>query len=89
MSTKCQPRQRIQHLGFLQVVRAEVSIDHGGLQTGMAENLLQRQDVPAIHHEVAGEGVTQDMCELALHQLNAGLLHCHTECSGRAFKYPA
>ena len=36
VSTNCQPRQRIQHFGFLKVSRAEVGVDHGHLQAGVA-----------------------------------------------------
>lgn len=47
--------------GILQVIRCQVRIAHGHGQSGVAEDLLQRQDVPAIHHEPAGEGVSQHM----------------------------
>jgi len=38
-----------------------VRIAHRHLDIAMAQDLLQRQDVAALHHVVAGEGVTQDV----------------------------
>ena len=43
--------------GILQVIRRQMRIAHGHGQVGVAQDLLQGQDVPAIHHEPTGEGV--------------------------------
>lgn len=42
-----------------------MGVDHGGLQAGVTQHFLQRQNVPSIHHEVARERVPQDVGELA------------------------
>lgn len=39
----------------------------------MAQDLLQGEDVSAIHHEVAGEGVSQYVGRLASGEGDAGL----------------
>ncbi len=44
---------------FLQMVRGEVSVDHGCLDVGVAHELLDRGQVDTVHDKMAGEGVTQ------------------------------
>lgn len=55
-------------------------IPHRHVQRRMPKNLLQRQDVPPIHHEVRGEGVAQDVGALATGQLDIAALHHAGEC---------
>lgn len=40
-------------------------ISHRKLQVGVAQYFLKREYVPAIHHKMAGEGVSADMGKLA------------------------
>lgn len=40
-------------------------IAHGHLDIAMTQDALQREDVPALHHVVAGERVPQDMSQLS------------------------
>lgn len=50
------------------MLRREMRIPHGHGQVGMTEDLLQRQDVAAVDHEVTCERVPQHMGELAFGQ---------------------
>ncbi len=43
-----------------------MGVSHGHRQRRMTQDFLQREDVPAIHHEVAGEGVPESVASLAL-----------------------
>lgn len=43
--------------GIRQVIRRQVRIAQGHGRGGVAQDLLQGQDFPAIHHEPTGEGV--------------------------------
>lgn len=45
----------------------------------MPKHLLECEDVSAIHHEVAGEGVAQYMGELTRQQFDTRFLHSHSE----------
>ncbi len=45
----------------------------------MAEHLLQGKDIPAVHHEVRREGVSQYVGFLASRQLEAGHFHGEVE----------
>ncbi len=38
-----------------------MGISHGHGDGGVAEDFLQHQDVAAVHHKVAGEGVAQNV----------------------------
>ena len=40
-------------------------ISHGHGDRGVPEDPLQTEDVPAAHHVVAGEGVSEDVGQLA------------------------
>lgn len=40
----------------------------------MPQNLLECEDIPAIHHEVTGKGMPESVTSLALRQLNRGPL---------------
>ncbi len=42
---------------------------HGHGNAAVTEDALQGEDVAAVHHEVTGEGVTQDVGELTLRQI--------------------
>jgi len=52
---------RPQLYGILQVIRSQVRIAHGHGQSGVAQDLLQGQNIPAVHHEPTREGVSQHM----------------------------
>lgn len=56
-STKLVNSQWVQPHRIFQVIRGEVGIAHGHGDGGVAEDFLQNQDVTAVHHKVAGEGV--------------------------------
>lgn len=43
------------------MIGCQVGIAHGHGNSGVTEDLLQHQDVAAVHHKVAGEGVAQNM----------------------------
>lgn len=47
-----------------------MAVSHGHFDIGVAEDSLQHQDVAAIHHEVAGEGMAQNVGTLASRQLD-------------------
>lgn len=49
-------------------------VSHGHRQRRIPKDFLEREDVPTIHHEVAGKGVPQSMASLPLRQLNRGAL---------------
>lgn len=49
-------------------------IAHRHRERGMPQNLLEREDVPTIHHEVTREGVPESVAGLALRQLDSGAL---------------
>ena len=48
------------------MIRRRMGVSHGHRQRRMTQDFLQREDVPAIHHEVAGEGVPESVASLAL-----------------------
>lgn len=66
-----------------------MGVDHGGLQAGVTQHFLQRQNIPAVHHEMACERVAQDVGELTRQQFNPRFLDGHTKRANRAFEYPA
>ena len=85
-SHRMQPRERIELPCFLEMVRGQVRVPHCHLQARMPEDALQRQNVAAIHHEVAREGVAEYVSELSLRQFNACVAHAHAESARRTFK---
>jgi len=46
----------------------------------MTQDLLKRQNVASVHHEVTGEGVPQNVGTLAFRQLYPGPIDRATEC---------
>jgi len=44
-----------------EVILRQVRIAHSHLDIAVAQNSLQREDIAALHHVVAGEGVPQDV----------------------------
>ena len=50
--------------GSGEVIRRQMRIAHGHLDIAMTQDALQREDVPALHHVVAGERVPQDVSQL-------------------------
>lgn len=48
-----------------EVIRGQVGVAHGHLDIAVAQDALQGEDVAALHHVVAGEGVSQDVGQLA------------------------
>ena len=50
--------------GILQMLWREMRIAHGHDHSGMSENFLQGQDIPAVLHKVTGEGMPQHVCGL-------------------------
>ena len=49
----------------------QVRIAHGHGQAGVAQDFLQREDVPALLHEVAGKGVPECVAGLPFRQDDA------------------
>lgn len=50
--------------GSREVIGREVRIAHGHLDVAVAQDALQSDDVPALHHVMAGEGVAEDVGHL-------------------------
>lgn len=57
------------------MVRSQVSIAHRHFYVVMAQDFLQRKDVPAGHHEMCGERVTQNVGKLPARKHNGGFIH--------------
>jgi len=57
-----------------------MGIPHSHVQRRVPKNLLQRQNIPAIHHEVRREGVAQNVGALATRQLDIAAPHHTGEC---------
>lgn len=51
-----------------------MGISHRHRERRMTQDFLEREDVPAIHHEVTGEGMPERVASLPLRQLNRGPL---------------
>ena len=62
------------------MLRCQVRIAHRHSQTAVAKDFLQHQNIPAVHNEVAGEGVSENMGQLASRQRQTGPLHPIPEC---------
>lgn len=71
--------QRAESDHVLQEVRGEVCIPHGHGQRRVPENLLQGQDIAAVHHEVRGERVAEHVRFLPTGEGDAGHLHGEVE----------
>lgn len=52
-----------------------MGIAHGHYQVLMTKDFLERQNIPASHHEMTGKGVTQHVCHLSCWQLQADTLN--------------
>lgn len=60
--------QWVERFCFLQMVWRKMCIAHRHGQAAVTKNFLQHQDIPAIHHKVTGEGMSQYMRELPFRQ---------------------
>ena len=63
------------------MIRRQVGVAHRHADVGMAKNLLQAQNVAAVHHEVTGERMPQDVRGLASREFYIGVLCRAPECS--------
>lgn len=70
---------RIKAHCIFEVVGRKVGIAHRHLDVGMAEDALQHQDIATVHHEVTGEGMTQNVSTLARGQCDASPSDCLLE----------
>lgn len=56
-----------------------MGVFHGHGDTAVTEDALQGEDVAAVHHEMTGEGVAQDVGELALRQIQTKCVDASAE----------
>lgn len=56
------------------MIRRQVGVAHRHADVGMAQDFLQAQDVAAIHHEMAGERMPQNMGSLSARECQLATL---------------